>query len=111
MKTTFVELFKAKKFRVRHFKPEDAGECEEFLSDPDVMKFIGDGNFDFKKTSGETMVNWFIKSYENQLGLGTWAIVNNENDRVIGNCHLSNCSPAQKVEFGLALAKSSFRAT
>ncbi len=84
---------------------KDSSECEEFFSDKEVMKFIGDGGFDFNKTSSLEMVTWFMKSCDEESGLGTWAIHSLESHKVVGNCHLSKCSELNEVEFGLALSK------
>lgn len=73
------------------------------------MKFIGDGNFRFEKTSSDKMVGWFIASCDSDTGLGTWAIVLNENGAVIGSCHLSFCEPVGKVEFGVVIARKYWR--
>lgn len=104
-----MDLFRTKRLSVRPFTIEDSADCEEFLSDPEVMKYIGDGKFDFSKTSAEKMVQWFIQSSDNTSGLGTWAIVNLSDKKVIGNCHLSLCDAVDKVEFGLSLSQKYWR--
>ncbi|MCB0408328.1 MAG: GNAT family N-acetyltransferase [Bdellovibrionales bacterium] len=105
MKHSFV----TPRLTVRPFKKQDALQCEAFLSDPEVTKFIGDGNFKFEKTSSEKMVDWFMASCDSKTGLGTWAIALNNNGNIIGNCHLSLCEPVGKVEFGIAIAKTHWR--
>lgn len=101
-------IFQTPNFIIRKFQIGDSRDCEKFLSDDDVMKFIGDGGFDFSKTSSEEMVKWFIKSYENKDSLGTWAIEHKKNNSVIGNCHLSKCSEINEIEFGISLSKESW---
>jgi [ribosomal protein S5]-alanine N-acetyltransferase len=102
-------LFQTPRLIVRPFSSDDAVDCIQFLSDPDVMKFIGDGNFRLEKTTAETMVHWYIQSCDESSGLGTWAIVDKGSGSVIGNCHLSHCGAVGKVEFGILLAKKHWR--
>mgnify|MGYP001203012435 CR=1 FL=1 len=104
-----MDLFRTKRLSVRPFKLEDGSDCEEFLSDPEVMKYIGDGNFDFSITSAQKMVQWFIQSSDSAGEIGTWAIVSLSDKKVIGNYHLSVCNAVDKVEFGLSLSKKYWR--
>lgn len=102
-------IFVTPRLTVRPFEKRDAVDCKVFLSDSEVMKFIGDRNFKFEKTSSEKMVEWFMASCDLKTGLGTWAIVLNDSGTVIGSCHLSFCEPVAKVEFGVAIAKKYWR--
>jgi ribosomal-protein-alanine N-acetyltransferase len=99
-------LFKTNDFSVRPFVDSDACDCEKFLADPEVMKFIGDGGFRFEKTNALEMVHWFQKSGDPIQGLGTWAVVSNESGIVVGSCHLSKTSATGGVEFGISLQRS-----
>jgi RimJ/RimL family protein N-acetyltransferase len=92
---------------VRSFRDEDASDCERFLGDDEIMRFIGDGNFRLEKTTALKMINWFLQTCAN--GLGTWAIEEKVTSKVIGNCHLSECQIAKSVEFGIALEKKFWR--
>lgn len=103
-----MNIFETTNFFIRNFQLEDSGDCEKFLSDKDVMRFVGDGGFNFNKTTAREIVKWFLKSCENDGGLGTWAIEHKQSGDVIGNCHLSNCSDINEIEFGLALEKGSW---
>lgn len=87
---------------VREFSLSDSSDCEEFLSDKEVMKFIGNGKFDFSKTTSLEMVKWFIQC-SSQQPFGTWAIVENTSNKVIGNCHISENKDIGEVEFGVSL--------
>jgi len=98
-------IFTTENFVVRAFVDGDAADCERFLADRDVMRFIGDGNFRFEKTSALKMIQWFRRTCENSKGLGTWAIMSKTTSEVIGNCHLSEFAPANATEFGIALEK------
>lgn len=102
-------IFKTKNFSVRLFKDEDSINSENFLADVEVMKYIGDGNFQLEKTTSLAMIHWFQKTCENSRGLGTWAIVSNESNNVVGSCHLSECLPLKVIEFGLALERKYWR--
>lgn len=99
-------VFECEHFIIRMFTDEDATDCEAFLSDREVMKFIGDGNFQLEKTTALKMVQWFRQSCNSPMGLGAWAVVSKKTNRVVGNCHLSECLPAKAIEFGLALERS-----
>lgn len=91
-------------FYISAFADEDAPDCEVFLADPEVMKFVGDGHFDFSKTTALNMVRWFRQTCGHSNGLGTWAVVDKKINKVIGNCHLFEFTDSE-IEFGLVLGR------
>lgn len=98
-------IFETKHFLVRAFKETDSGDLAKILSDPEVMRFIGNGNFDFEKTSALAMINWFNKATSENSNTGVWAVVCKDTGSVVGNCHISPYQSSGAMEFGLALRR------
>jgi len=100
-------IFETSNFIIRQFTLKDYKDLEDYLSNPNVMKFIGDGNFDFKKTSAIEMINFYNNSNHNKKS-SIYAIESKKDQKVIGQCHLSeiNLPPSNEVEFGLILKES-----
>lgn len=73
------------RLRFRRFTPDDLDDLAQIFSDPEVVKFFGNGQPPAKSETLEHLNN-FIGRYWEQQGFGRWALIHKEDDRLIGYC-------------------------
>ena len=66
---------------LRMFRPEDLDELASLLSDPDVVKYVGDGN-PVGREEADKALQSIIKHWETH-GFGRWAAIDKATIRII----------------------------
>ena len=91
-----------KRLYLREFTENDAIHFFEINSDPDVIKYTGDGPFD----NLEAAVN-FLKNYEdyNKNNMGRWAVCLKNTDEFLGWCGLKYHPEDNMIEVGYRFYK------
>ncbi|HEY0407367.1 MAG TPA: GNAT family N-acetyltransferase [Pyrinomonadaceae bacterium] len=91
--------------RLRTWSPDDAADGHAIWSDPEVMRYIGDGqpHKDLERTRG-----WMGRmiAHQQQHGFCFWAVVDKCSNQLIGSCGLGyQLDGSLPVEFGYTLAR------
>jgi [ribosomal protein S5]-alanine N-acetyltransferase len=83
-----MRILETERLIIRHLRADDLDSFYEICRDPEVMKYVGDG----QPLSGEQVQRWIQKSQENYAthGLGCFALENKADGRLIGYCGLIN---------------------
>jgi RimJ/RimL family protein N-acetyltransferase len=99
---SFDELETAR-LRLRMFAPGDAFDFSSITRDPEVMRYIGEGQ---PISADETAANLenIIRAFRRR-GFGRWAVVHKESGRLVGYCGFSTMLPAAGVELAYMLAR------
>jgi ribosomal-protein-alanine N-acetyltransferase len=71
---------------LRHLRVEDAEDLYRIYSDPETIKFMGQGAASVEEVRGH--IQNHIEKYYDQYGFGLWATVLKENNALIGRCGL-----------------------
>ena len=67
---------------LRKFRPDDLDELAKLFSDPDVMRYVGNGQ-PIDRDESERALKSIIRHWESQ-GFGRWAVVNKQTREFIG---------------------------
>lgn len=88
---------------IRYLQSEDLDEFYEICGDPEIMRYVGDG----QPLSKEQTQRWIEKSQENysKYGLGCLAVIAKDDGRLIGYCGLVNPTIAGEAEVIYAFKK------
>ena len=89
---------------LRAFTPEDLDALHLMTRDPEVMRYIGDGNT-LTRAETERNLSMIIRSFRRR-GFGRWALVRKETGALAGYCGLGLGSEEVGVELAYLLAKS-----
>lgn len=93
------------RLRLRPVTKEDADDLYLYLSDPDVMKYMGLQPYESAESVQEE-IDWYASIYEKGTGI-RWGITMNGDDRVIGSCGFLNYqSKHHRAEVGFELHKA-----
>ncbi|MDQ3648703.1 MAG: GNAT family N-acetyltransferase [Acidobacteriota bacterium] len=103
MNTSIPEVETAR-LRLRPFAPDDLRTFGVMQSDPDVMKYIGDG----KPRDEEQVIAWVERNTQRwmQHGLGIWAVTLAGPETLLGWCGLGMLDGTDEVEVGYGFDKS-----
>ena len=98
-----MQVFETARLRVRRLQPLDLEEFHAVCSDPEVVRFMGDG----QPVSRESTQKWIERSLRNYetLGYGTFAVIEKGSERFIGWCGLVHTDQTPDVEIVYAFAK------
>jgi len=88
---------------LRPFTYHDLDAFALIGSDPDVMRYIGDGNPQSRDQTAQRLDA--IIEHHNQHGFGLWAAVEKTSGDLIGFCGLQFLDNTSEVELGYRLAK------
>jgi RimJ/RimL family protein N-acetyltransferase len=86
---------------IRPFDEPDADSMAEIYGDPDVMRHICLGVLDRERT---TALLEEYQSSQKEHGLSTWAVVEKESGRVVGDVGFGIHAPTGEPELGYTLA-------
>ena len=107
----FDEHFKIETARLllRPFMLDDLDEFALICSDPEVMRYIGQGDTLDKETVKERMISWISAYKEN--GFGLLALILKENNKLLGFCGLIKqvVDGEPHIELGYRLAQNFWR--
>jgi [ribosomal protein S5]-alanine N-acetyltransferase len=81
-----MNIIETERLILRHLRVEDAEDLYRIYSDPETVKFMGQGSASVEETRGH--IQNHIEKYYNHHGFGLWATVLKENNGLIGRCGL-----------------------
>ncbi|HEX8475008.1 MAG TPA: GNAT family N-acetyltransferase [Pyrinomonadaceae bacterium] len=87
----------------RRFTMDDWDALAELFSDPEVVRFLGDGKPPDKAECLAHLRN-FIENYWTERRLGRWALIHKEDGKLIGYCGLRLLEGAPELTYVLAKA-------
>ena len=88
---------------LRQFTPNDLEELYRIYSDSEVMKYLNEGVRNREETAADLFQ--IIADWEKNA-FGLWAVVNKENNQLIGDGGLRFLGKTPEVEVGYVLAKA-----
>ncbi|MCC3439065.1 MAG: N-acetyltransferase [Oscillatoriales cyanobacterium] len=88
---------------LRQFTPDDLDELYRIYSDAEVMKYLSEGVRNKEETAADLFQ--IIGDWEKH-GFGLWAVVNKQNNQLIGDGGLRFLGKTPEVEVGYVLAKA-----
>jgi RimJ/RimL family protein N-acetyltransferase len=88
---------------LRQFTPDDLDELYRIYSDSQVMKYVSEGVRNREETAADLFQ--IVTDWE-QHAFGLWAVVNKENNQLIGDGGLRFLGKKPEVEVGYVLAKA-----
>ena len=93
---------KTKRTILRRFREEDLDDIAKVLGHPDVMRFSLSGPYSRKKS--DEFIDWCLSQYENK-GVGLYAVVYKEDQRIIGYCgyYFQIIDGIEEIEIGYRL--------
>jgi ribosomal-protein-alanine N-acetyltransferase len=98
-----MKIVETERLMLRHLRSEDLDEFYKICGDPEIMRYVGDG----QPLSREQTRRWIEKSQENyrKYGFGCSAVVAKEDARLIGYCGLVNPTTNGEAEIIYAFKK------
>jgi RimJ/RimL family protein N-acetyltransferase len=99
----FMTTIETERLLLRMFRPEDLDELARLLSDPDVVKYVGDGN-PVGREEADKALKSIIKHWDTH-GFGRWATVDKETREFIGFGGLRSLFGIPEVVYHLAKAQ------
>ena len=96
-------ILRTKRFTLRGFLPEDIDRLTEILSDPLVMRFMP-GSEPWPREKAEKSLRSIIEHW-GKYRYGRWAIVYNEDQRLIGWCGLGFIPEIEEIEVAYLIDK------
>jgi RimJ/RimL family protein N-acetyltransferase len=87
---------------LRQFTPDDLDDLYRIYSDPEIMKYVGQGTRTREET--ENALYDMLASWE-QNNFGMWALADKMNNRFIGECGLVFLEKTPEVELSYTLDK------
>jgi ribosomal-protein-alanine N-acetyltransferase len=94
------------RLRLRPFTPADADDLYRLYSDPEVMRYIGQGTVRTREQTAEALAK-MIDEWE-QHGFGMWALFDRRDGRFLGRCGLRPLPGTPEVELGYTLFKEAW---
>jgi len=88
---------------LRQFTPNDLENLYRIYSDSEVMKYLNEGLRNREETAAD--LSQIIAHWE-EHAFGLWAVVNKENNQLIGDGGLRFLGKTPEVEVGYVLAKA-----
>ncbi len=88
---------------LRMFRPEDLDELARLFSDPEVMRYVGDGQL-VSREEAERALNSIIKHWQTH-GFGRWAAVDKKTQEFVGFGGLRSLFGTAEVVYHLAPAR------
>jgi RimJ/RimL family protein N-acetyltransferase len=101
--TTMAEIETAR-LRLRMFTPRDLDDLMLIFGDPDVMKYLGiEAGTTLTREEVEVTLEKMIEFWSNH-GFGRWAVINKEDEKMIGLCGLRLLDGAPELVYAIAKA-------
>ncbi len=100
-----MKIAQSQRIILRTWQPRDRTEAYKFYADPEVSKFIGDGQPLQSLERIEVLLNRF-NLHQDQFGFSPWAVVDASSDQVIGICGLHTFNEMKEAELGFRLNQS-----
>lgn len=100
-------LLETARLQLRRFTPADVDALDRINGDPEVMRYIGDGN-PWPRAQTEARIRRMLKAYELYPGLGLWRGDDKVEGRFVGAFALFYVPNTVEVEVGYRLDKSAW---
>src|SRR4051794_36194694 len=85
---TIMAEIETARLRLRMFSPRDLDDLMLIFGDPDVMKYLGiEAGTTLTRDEVEVTLEKMIEFWANH-GFGRWAVINKEDNKMIGLCGL-----------------------
>ena len=81
-----MNILETERLKFRQLRVEDAEDLNRIYSNPETMKYMGQGSASVDEERGN--IQKHNEKYYNNYGFGLWATVLKENDSLIGRCGL-----------------------
>lgn len=95
-----------KRLILRRFNKDDLNDYYNILKQEKVSRWLGSGkrkNFDDVKNIMESFENHWVKN-----NYGVWAVINKENNKLIGHCGVKNIDNTNDIELLYAFDSTSW---
>jgi ribosomal-protein-alanine N-acetyltransferase len=99
-----MKIIETERLYLREFTETDLERLYEIYSDAKVMKYIGKGEA-LSEEQTRKIINAWTKKYYKQYGFGIWALINKENDTLIGHCGFNWLQDNSDIEIAYLLSK------
>ena len=91
------------RLRLRPFTPADADDLYRLYSDPEVMRYLGQGTVRTREQTAEALAKMLGEWARD--GFGMWALLDRRDGRFLGRCGLRPLAGTPEVELGYTLFK------
>jgi [ribosomal protein S5]-alanine N-acetyltransferase len=98
-------ILETERLILREWTLADAGVIYEICSDPEVMRYVGDGSNWETFERAELWMRRVTAAYREQ-GYGRYAVVEKESGRVVGSCGFGRSKGGASVDFGYVYARA-----
>ena len=95
-------VIETKRLLLRMFRPDDLDELARLFSDPDVLRYVGDGK-PVNREETDKALKSIIKHWTTH-GFGRWAVVDKNTDEFVGFGGLRSLFGTPEVVYHLARA-------
>ncbi|MBA2176164.1 GNAT family N-acetyltransferase [Halobacillus locisalis] len=94
-------MYETRRLKFRKYNDEDFDYLFSLLSDPEMVRYIGDGNTKDEKST-KNFLNWIYSSYDVGPDLGLMVLENKEDNTQIGHAGLvpQTVDGAEEIEIG-----------
>jgi RimJ/RimL family protein N-acetyltransferase len=99
-----MKILETESLYLREYKGSDLESLAGIYSDEEVMKYIGRGGIVSIEQTQKGIDGWRNKYYPD-WGFGIWALIEKENDLLIGHCGFNILKENSEVEIAYLLAK------
>lgn len=96
-------ILETKRVYLREFLHSDIKALSEIYSNAEIMKYMGRGG-PLNAEQTLKMINYWQSEYKN-YGYGFWAMINKEDEKLIGHCGFSFIKEAGETEIAYLLDK------
>jgi ribosomal-protein-alanine N-acetyltransferase len=102
-KPDFTQVIETDRLRLRMFRPDDLDDLAAMLADPDVMRYVEDGQ-PKDRTVAETALNSIIAHWQRH-GFGRWAVEEKTSGEFVGFGGLRSLFGTPEVVYHFAKAQ------
>lgn len=96
-----MKILETERLILRSQQPEDTETIVKMFADPEVMRFIGDGNVIPRNIAEQSVNRW--NEYERKHSFSSWAVVRKEDDAFIGKCGFNYLPDNSDIELSYML--------
>lgn len=97
-------ILETQRLRLREFEPGDAASLFALDSDPEVMRFIGDGS-PCRREDVERAITRVRDYYRQRPGLGIWLAEQKDSGEFVGWACLKHLNQTDQIELGYRLMR------
>jgi RimJ/RimL family protein N-acetyltransferase len=92
---------------MRHWTPAEARTLFAFASDPETMRYIGDGRAWTDIARAHEWITRRVADYE-ALGYSPFAVVERASGRIVGSCGLTYIATLDEIDLGYVFERASW---